>query len=147
MEMFDWVVVNRPVVASDVIDGEVVMICFDTGNYYSLGGAGALVWELLQQPTSLAQVATALTGSYDGDAWAIARSVEGLVAELVAEGLVVPAPDSHAQGAPSEATAEAASEPRPPFEPPTLQRYTDMQDLLLLDPIHDVDESGWPERR
>jgi hypothetical protein len=27
---------------------------------------------------------------------------------------------------------------------PVLSIYDDMQDLLLLDPIHDVDESGWP---
>ena len=26
------------------------------------------------------------------------------------------------------------------------ERFTDMQDLLLLDPIHDVDETGWPVR-
>jgi hypothetical protein len=25
--------------------------------------------------------------------------------------------------------------------------YEDMQDLLLLDPIHDVDETGWPARK
>ena len=24
--------------------------------------------------------------------------------------------------------------------------YTDMQDLLLADPIHDYDETGWPAR-
>jgi hypothetical protein len=24
--------------------------------------------------------------------------------------------------------------------------YTDMEELLLLDPIHDVDETGWPVR-
>jgi len=31
------------------------------------------------------------------------------------------------------------------FAPPVLEVYTDMQDLLLLDPIHDVDETvGWP---
>ena len=30
------------------------------------------------------------------------------------------------------------------FEAPILQKYTDMQDLLLLDPIHEVDEAGWP---
>ncbi|MCA1554989.1 MAG: PqqD family protein, partial [Chloroflexi bacterium] len=33
-----------------------------------------------------------------------------------------------------------------PFEPPSLQRFTDMQDILLVDPIHEVDESGWPQR-
>ena len=29
---------------------------------------------------------------------------------------------------------------------PQLSSYTDMQELLLLDPIHEVDESGWPNR-
>ena len=27
---------------------------------------------------------------------------------------------------------------------PRLRKYTDMQDLLLLDPIHEIDQSGWP---
>jgi hypothetical protein len=30
------------------------------------------------------------------------------------------------------------------FTHPQLQKYTDMQELLLLDPIHEVEESGWP---
>jgi hypothetical protein len=31
------------------------------------------------------------------------------------------------------------------FTQPVLEVYTDMQDLLLLDPIHEVDEeAGWP---
>ena len=32
-----------------------------------------------------------------------------------------------------------------PFEAPVLYTYTDMAELLLLDPIHDVDETGWPK--
>ncbi len=34
-----------------------------------------------------------------------------------------------------------------PYAPPALETYTDMQELLLLDPIHDVDETGWPAAR
>jgi hypothetical protein len=30
------------------------------------------------------------------------------------------------------------------FHAPVLQVYSDMQDLLLLDPIHEVDATGWP---
>jgi hypothetical protein len=34
-----------------------------------------------------------------------------------------------------------------PFEPPILERFDDMQELLLLDPVHEVsDEEGWPAR-
>jgi hypothetical protein len=31
-----------------------------------------------------------------------------------------------------------------PWEAPIFEVYTDMQDLLLFDPIHEVDNSGWP---
>ncbi len=27
---------------------------------------------------------------------------------------------------------------------PRLETYSDMQDLILLDPVHEVDERGWP---
>jgi hypothetical protein len=30
------------------------------------------------------------------------------------------------------------------FSRPILTKYTDMKELLLLDPIHEVDETGWP---
>jgi hypothetical protein len=30
------------------------------------------------------------------------------------------------------------------FEPPLLEKFTDMEDLLLLDPVHEVDGRGWP---
>jgi hypothetical protein len=31
------------------------------------------------------------------------------------------------------------------FVAPTLNTYTDLQDFLLADPLHDVDEqAGWP---
>jgi len=28
--------------------------------------------------------------------------------------------------------------------PPKIEIFSDMQDILLLDPVHDVDQSGWP---
>ena len=34
-----------------------------------------------------------------------------------------------------------------PFDAPILKRYTDQQELLLLDPIHEVDDIGWPREK
>jgi hypothetical protein len=34
--------------------------------------------------------------------------------------------------------------PKTPFQVPEFAKYNDMQNLLLADPIHDVDETGWP---
>jgi hypothetical protein len=35
-------------------------------------------------------------------------------------------------------------EAKPTFKELSLRTFTDLQELLLLDPIHDVDEVGWP---
>ena len=32
------------------------------------------------------------------------------------------------------------------FTNPVLEKFTDMAELLLLDPIHEVDDSGWPNK-
>ena len=33
---------------------------------------------------------------------------------------------------------------RVPFEAPSFTTFTDMQDIILLDPVHEVDARGWP---
>ena len=65
--------------------------------------------------------------------------------ELETEALIVALP----AGTPSTSSRAMTAVPvdPPPFEAPRLTKYTDMRDLLVLDPIHDVDESGWPARR
>jgi hypothetical protein len=30
------------------------------------------------------------------------------------------------------------------YQKPVLEKFTDMQDLILLDPVHDVNPKGWP---
>jgi hypothetical protein len=39
----------------------------------------------------------------------------------------------------------AETEPMPEAE--VFEKYTDMESLLLADPIHEVDEQGWPKLR
>jgi hypothetical protein len=33
------------------------------------------------------------------------------------------------------------------FTSPELDVYSDMQEILLLDPVHDVNKEGWPIRK
>ena len=30
------------------------------------------------------------------------------------------------------------------YSTPVVEIFSDMQEILLLDPVHDVDKSGWP---
>ncbi len=62
--------------------------------------------------------------------------------ELEREGLVVPL------AAPAATAEVPALSNGHVFAPPELHKYTDFQELLLLDPIHEVDQSlGWPAPR
>jgi hypothetical protein len=50
-----------------------------------------------------------------------------------------------AVGQPAADSTEVNSGVRPTFESPTLAKFTDMEDLLLLDPVHEVSpDQGWP---
>lgn len=131
--------INAPQVITETIDGEAIMINLSTGNYYSVAGTGAEVCGLLEQGAATDAVVETLSQSYDAPRETIARAVEDLIAALQREGLIAPL----AGDAPALVVA-AADGARRPFEAPRLEKYTDMQDLVLLDPVHEVDERGWP---
>ena len=113
------------------------MINMTTGSYYSLDGVGGLVWEMLQQgPSTAADLTTALQPTVTGDAATLRREVLRLLEELQNEGLLRPAA--------SAAAHEQLRRDPLPFKPPVLNKYTDLEALLLIDPIHDVTTQGWP---
>ena len=90
---------------------------------------------------SPSEIAAALASVYDPPPEELERMILVLAGELVAEGLL-----ATAERAPATAPA-----PVPPhgaaFEPPELEKYDDLQEYLLADPIHEFDASGWPGGR
>ena len=135
--------VNAPNVIHETIDGEAVIVNLQTGSYYSIDKVGASVWSHLEKGLSVAGIVDAIDGEYSGKRGDIDAGVRALFTQLEQEGLVVPAQTSTATEAAAVAVAANGHE-RPRFERPVLHKYTDMEDLLLLDPIHDVGEKGWP---
>jgi hypothetical protein len=138
--------VNTPQVTHETLDGEVVIINLDTGIYYSTNGIGAAIWRLLDTGVSVEQIVSTMTKCYTGDPQEIETEVKTLVDKFQQESLIVA--DDGAQTAATNGTVAAFKEAAelPPFASPILQKYSDMEDLLLLDPIHDVDETGWPNK-
>jgi Coenzyme PQQ synthesis protein D (PqqD) len=120
-------------VVHETVDGETILIHLDTGNYYSLTGVGADVWRLAVAGHSAAEIASALAAAYDDGAEVIGAAVGGLVADLEAERLLEPA-DVVPVPPPVLAPNGAG-----PFVAPVLERYEDMQEYLLVDPIHEIE--------
>ena len=130
-------------VVHETVDGEVILIALQTGCYYSLEGSGAELWSGLVAGRSASELTAELARSYSAEPGTIAHSVAELVDRLVEEQLAVPvAPDDQASenGHPSVEPGAGL----PEFPPPVLHKFTDMQDFLLADPIHDVGDAGWP---
>ena len=136
--------VNTPTVTHETIDGEAVIINLDSGNYYSLVEAGSLIWALVDRGASASEVHELLQQSYQGDATDIDRGVQELLAQLQQENLIVPVDEAAAADL-ADVLPSSNGHEKPSFNAPSLNKFSDMQELLLLDPIHDVDEAGWPK--
>lgn len=119
---------NRPDVIDETFEGEAVLVNLDTGCYFALNPAASQLWELIAEGRSTASLVASVDAE-DG-------VVDAFVSDLLAEQLV-------AQG---DADAGPAAEKLVIAEAPAFQKFTDMQDLLALDPIHDIDldADGWP---
>jgi hypothetical protein len=135
---------DAPNVVHEVIDGEAVIVNLNDGAYYSVDKAGAVIWSLIDRGTAVSQIVDAMTDRYAGSRERIEEAVMRLVSELQREHLIVADPERRSK--PDDGLNPCVGQPanKPEFEDPVLQKYTDMEDLLLLDPIHEVDETGWP---
>lgn len=135
--------INPAKVVFETIDGEVILIQLERGNYFSLSGSGERVWALLNSGHTPVEVSAALSEQYGVPASELEPLVGALVEELVAEELVMPL-NGEVPAPAVRNGSEPADTPPGEFIPPKLEKYTDMQDHLLIDPIHDVSASGWP---
>ena len=132
--------INTENVVHETVDGELIAIDLSGGSYYSLAGSGPAIWALLLGSATESEICAALSLTHEGDPETIRSAVSDLLGELLENGLAVLDDGAGAAGSPApDAPAEKAT-----FEPPKLERYTDMKDYFLLDPIHEVDTAGWP---
>lgn len=129
--------VNAPHVIAESVDGEVLVVNLLTGAYFSSDGVGDVAWALLSGGATLPAITAAIAGHYGLPEADIARDLAPWFARVLEDGLV-------AEGAPPAGASPAPLTFPPVYAPPVMTRYTDMEDLLLLDPVHEVDEVGWP---
>ena len=145
MDMQDRFKINSPDVIYENIDNEILIIEFNTGNYYSLDNTGAEIWEMLASGTAIKDIISALKQKYPKGNGDIQNGVQQLVNELKNEKLIIPSEtgtNENINHFTDNKQTESSGDQN--FIIPVLQKYSDMQDLLLLDPIHEVDETGWP---
>lgn len=122
----------------DIADGQAVVINFTNGMYYGTTLLGSAVLERLVDGADVDAVADAV-GALPGAPDDIADAIRDFVGRAVEKEILV-----EGEGEPAGVEAidpRAASEG---FDL-TLDEFAEVQDLILADPVHDVDiEEGWP---
>jgi hypothetical protein len=136
--------VNKPSVISEVIDGETIALNFESGHYYSFNRTASEIWLRICAGLPVATAAECVVQRFAGDPAAIRAEVAAFVRRLEDEQLIRRTPEAVAP--PATTAAEAPSDPVATFSSPDFEKFTDMEELLLLDPIHEVGDSGWPRK-
>jgi hypothetical protein len=130
--------VNTPSVISERFESEVIVIHLESGAYFSLRDSAADAWNRFEAGQTLDEVTSEWASRFPNEE-GLGLDLSAFLEEIAAAGLV----------------REATVGPKPvgncvafaPYAAPKLETFTDMQDLLLLDPVHDVGEAGWPQEK
>lgn len=125
-----------PQCSAEEFDGEIVAINLDSGIYFSMKAPASWVFSDLCRGHSAERITDIFSGNTD-----LHLAVDAFIRELVAAGLIRNK-DTNAE--PNEEPC-LVSVPIESLTRPVLESFGDMQSLLLLDPVHEVDEKlGWP---
>jgi len=81
------VVVSGELVSAN-LDGEVVILGFKSGSYYSLDQVGAFVWDLLQKPQKVSAIRDSILNEYDIDLQRCEQDLFDLLNDLAGKGLI-----------------------------------------------------------
>jgi hypothetical protein len=129
--------INAPDVVSEDFAGQIVILNLANGHYFSLTGIASPIWTLILAGHTPRSILSSIQAKRPE---LIEQSME-FVARIVELNLVrAREPDA---GDASSAIDEAWF-----GDGPQIQVYDDLAELVVADPIHDVDErEGWPAPR
>jgi hypothetical protein len=138
-----YIVASRDIVSED-FDGEFVVLDLGSGKYYSMDSAASALWRAIAAGVSMRALADVVSGTIPADTGVTARAIHDYAEQLVVYGCL--ARSDVPGSAPLDASIVEAL--RASAGPPKVEMFSDLADLIMADPIHDVEEAaGWPVRK
>lgn len=126
------------------LDGETILINFDSGEYFSFRGSSADILWLIDAGVDRRHWLSLLRDAFrdsiiDSD---IEPDIDAFLSDLADAGVI--APSEEVDGPPVSLPDDYS---RVAWTAPTVHANDDLADLLLIDPIHDTSDDGWPQTR
>ncbi len=133
---------NPVEVAAKILDGEAIMINLANGMYYSMDGVGVEAWVMIADGHGLAEVSSRLARRYGVSEERVAADVQRLAEELLEERIVRISDLAPIQTSVDDDGVAGADTP---YDMPRLNKYSDMAELLALDPpMLGLPDVPWP---
>lgn len=127
----------NPDIVAEAFDGEIVLIDIARGLYFSLCGAAVELWQAFADPRTADEVLRTLAPLAGAEHSA---AMQNAISSMRANQLIVEV-DAPVFPAGPLVAGDAAS------VPPVVQVFSDLADLIAIDPVHEVDAAaGWPMR-
>ncbi|MDP1574646.1 MAG: PqqD family protein [Coxiellaceae bacterium] len=120
---------------------EVIAANLDIGIYYSMRECSIPVWQLLLSGKTLGQIVAIFCEQYKLPITQITPPLQLFLTQLLDEAMLVINDSDH-----EKINDESAIYWPDYFSAPVLEKYEEMKDLLMIDPVHEVDEQGWPAK-
>jgi hypothetical protein len=139
--------INSKHVVYETVESETIVMNLINGNYFSFDGVGPIIWELLTQGLPVSQIIQIICDRFGLSEGEILKSVSEFVAQLEKNELIFKSEDEAIKqvSISNDEISKILDLAGKSYITPEIHKYTDMQDILLLDPIHDVNIKGWPE--
>lgn len=129
--------INAPTIIGEAVDGEVMVMNLRDGIYYSVTGAAAAIWPALAGGVALDEIAVTVARTTGAPLARVAADLDAFVTRLEDEGIL-----RAASGMPRDPPRIVAPGSYQGF---SIERFDDMRAMLILDPVHEVGEFGWPQ--
>lgn len=125
-------------IISEEIDGDTVVINLETGCYYSFNQAASYIFFAFNYGDKHEQVIKGYQLVFSIDEKTATSDIKNILSYLLDKQLLK-------EGTPSQIS-------NVPYVPstyivPLIEEFDDMREMLLLDPIHEVKEEGWPHKK
>ncbi|PKN53583.1 MAG: hypothetical protein CVU55_00215 [Deltaproteobacteria bacterium HGW-Deltaproteobacteria-13] len=132
--------INESKAISETIDGETIIINLETGYYYSVNQTATIIWNEIQKNSSVKNISQHFSNHYEVDSETAIKCITETIGVFLKDNLILEldlnvSPDFKEQ---------RSSISKKKFIIPRVERYDDMAGALMSDPVHDVNEDGWP---
>ncbi|MDH7445522.1 PqqD family protein [Aquimarina sp. 2201CG14-23] len=132
--------INTPMVIADIMDDEIIILNMESGKYYSAMNTGAIAWQTLSNGYTIEEASEIISKHFAISNDLVLKDLNTISTQFLADGLIM---TSEVKKPVINVDVSAYKT----YTTPEITTYTDMEKLLLMDPVHEVENMGWPNKK